>query len=611
MGQLSTYKLEGQPRTPFREAKNIRIQAVFGAENTADLSLDEVTFTNNNDHLDRDFLYSKFLSNPLEGVTCSVGITDNITGTPYAFDFDFFTDWKTLQLKAVNELSVGLRNLNSIRGFDERSKSITWALLEYKNVIQQGDYSPLPYIVENRKTFLEKVQLLVQSWTITKTIFDEIHKFINIASDLTTLGVVQATLNLTLTIANLIALVQKLVQLLKDIREAFFPPVRYHSGNKPMMFIQKGAEYLGYDAVDFGTGLAKLENTYWCPSKNDEEGDLNSTNTGSGAMKPADYGYTLFETVNYFEEFWNWKKAIIDNVLHLRPKDDPFWVQIATSPPPDVLVEDSEIYSNGIKRPNLDEFVSNTILQYSTDDSDLHTLRDLADPSDPNSAEKIISGVIVEPDSVTDQRRVINGQGKAVDIPHALCVRKDTLDDLFDLFLTVGGLSNSIKDEVKAQFDTVASIIGQSFPQLESFITSFGGRDGCMVIENDYFSTPKVLYAVPTDVGLGQPLRIPTDFADQIGAKALMEYHKYDSFVPGVRNPSNPNDTNSKFLFEGVDIQMNVKKFTLLLNNPYFSVSGGLVGKYTSIDWDVENDRATIEYWIQDPWMQNVTETTI
>lgn len=611
MAQITIYKIDGQPRTPFKQAKDLNIQAVFGSENNADLSLESVTFSNNNSYLDRDYLYTKWLANPLEGIGVSIAVGDNINGTPYSFNFDFFTDWRDLVLNADNELNVSLRNSGSIRTLEDRAASITFALLELDNFLLNADYSNIPYIVENRKTLLEQIQILVQTWNVLKMIFDEIHKIINIASDLTTLGAAQATINLALTIANLIAIVSRLVQLMKDVQEAFFPPILYHRGVKPKTFIEKGVQYLGYDSVEWGTGLDKISKFYWCPSKNDEIGIPANVGGGSGKLKPNDYGYNLQEALNYFTEFWNWRIAVINNVVHLRPKDDPFWVQLASAQAPNVLVEDSVIYSNGTKRPNYNEFYSNTILQYTTDDSDLHTLRDLADENDPLSANNIISGVLVTANTTIDQKKVLNGQGKLMTIPHALCVRKDVIDELLDLFINAGALTGSIKDLIKAEFDQVASTIGQAFPQLEKFITTVGGRSGAMVVENHFFSTPKAVFLEDVDTGDGIVPRIPVNYNNQISAWALMEYHKYDSFVPGIRNANDPNDTNAKFIYEGVELHMNVKKFTDLINNPYFSTSGGKIGKYTSVDWNVYNDRATVTYWIYEPWMQNVTETTI
>lgn len=619
-GQISTYKIEGQARMPFREAKDLKIQALFGTENVPDLSISEATFFNSQFSNDRDFILDKWQNNPNEGIDVDVEVSDSALNLNY--NFKFFTDWKGLRFNADNELVVDLRNSNSVVSFDKRAAGVTFALLEDKGFLNLQDYQNIPYIIENRKTILEKIQLLVQVYNIFKTAADEVFKFINIAADITSAGVVQATLNLSLTIANFILLIQRLVQLMKDIAEAFFPPVLYHSGIKPKTFIEKGAEYLQFDAVEFGNhvpeGATKgfgelMERIVWCPSKQDEHGiPVNVVNPISGALKPGDYGYHLAQAIEYFTEYLNCKKGIINNVLHIRPKSDPFWKQLNGAPVPDVLVETSPIHANGVKRPNYEEYYSNTLLRWAVDDSDYWSNVDLADENDPATSQKIISGVIVEPDQVTNQRRVIAEQGLFYEIPHALCTRKDVVDDLLDVFDSLFSEASAIKDVVQDGFDQVSSYLAQAFPATEPFINTIGGRSGTMKIENHFFSTPKTVFLEDINTGFEVAPRIPTDYAEHIGAKALIQhYHYYNSFVPGIRNPNDLNDTNAKFIFEEVKIRMNLEKFAQILEKPYFTTQNGKEGKYHSIEWDIENDSAVATWWIQEPWMQNVSQKLI
>ena len=621
-GQLSTYKLEGQQRQPFKDSKSVELEAIFGLNNIPDLTLEGATFTNNNVSNDRDFIYDKWQDTPLEGINVNVEISDDIDGTQFNYDFDFFTDWNGLELPADNELSVTLRKLDSVVSFDRRAQGVTFASLEAANALGLTDYSNIPYIVENRKTILERIQLLVQAFTQIKLAADEVFKIINIAADITSAGVVQAILNLTTTITSLILQISQLVNLLQEIALNFFPPVLYHSGIKPAVFLQKGVQHLGYDDVEFGSHIPAganvsfgeiMQKLHWCPSKNDEQGiPVNTINPVSGALKPADYGYNLSQAFNYFVDYYNCKIGIQDNVVHLRPKSDPFWLQTGGAPVPDVLVESSVLNSNGRIRPNYDEFFSFTVEQYATDDSDYHTLRDLSDENDTGSSQRIISGYTVCANSITNQKRAINEQGIYIDIPHTLCVRKDVIDDLLDTFIQVGALSNQIQQQIKKQFLALASTLTEQFPQLDAFVSTIGGRSGAMRVENHFFSTCKDVYLEDTDTGIEIAPRIPANYADIIGANALIEHYQYyNSFVPGIRNPSNPDDTNAKLIYEEVKIHMNIEKFTQILNNPYFNVISGEEGKYHSVKWNVEGDFAIATWWIQNAWMQNVTQNLI
>jgi hypothetical protein len=615
MSQTSTYKIDGQTRTPFRNASELRFNVVFGYQNTPDIKLDNVVFTNSTEHNNHDFVKGKWQQQPLEGIDVDVNIADT---SGNSIDFKLFADWNKLVFNASNELSLGLKKDNSVLSFEERAKAITFGLLEFKDVLNIPDYQNIPYIVENRKTLLEKIQLLVQTWTTFKSAIDEVHKIINIASDITTLGIAQAIINLAVTVANLILLIQRLIDLFLQIQEAFFPIVLYHSGIKPKVFIEKAVEYLGYSGVEFGdvfTGSFGwiMERLTWCPSKNNEKGiPINILNPVLGSLRPNDKGYNLFDALQILKDKYTTRVGIVDNVVHIRPENDPYWELNPGSTLPDVLVETSILVQNGTSRPNYDLFYSNTIIQYARDSSDLWSLEDLVDPSDPNSAGKIIAGVVVEPLSVNNEKRIISQQGKVIDLPHTLCNRKDVVDDLLDTFLGTSSALNDMKQMIKDRFIEFATDLQQAFPLLGDFVVNVGGRSGAMKVENHFFSVAKCVFLEDVDLGFQIVPRIPANFADYIGARSLIDnWHNYNSFVPGIRNPNDINDTNAKIVFEDVKIPFNLEKFIQVVNNPYFSVINGGVGKYISVDWQNESDTAVVSYWIKEPWMQNVEQTKI
>lgn len=126
-----------------------------------------------------------------------------------------------------------------------------------------------------------------------------------------------------------------------------------------------------------------------------------------------------------------------------------------------------------------------------------------------------------------------------------------------------------------------------------------------MKIENHFFSTAKIVY-------LESDNRIPENFYTIIGAKALNEnYHSYKSFVQGVRNPSVLTDTNAKDVYSEVTIPMGITAFNQLINNSYFTTNSGQIGKFTSIKWIPDQDKAVCDFYIQSNWAVNIQETTV
>lgn len=607
MATIVKYKIDGQETTPFREARNVAINAVFGEEVQADLSISEVNFVDSAEGLNAKKVKELFLERPTEGHDFSYSVLD---GSVYK-DFNFFMDYRTIKFLADNELSVGMIKDSSLNQFNDRAQGITMRLLEYNNILTSLDYQPFPYVVENRKTELEKIQLLAQAFQILRTIVIEVRNIINIASDLPTIGgALPAAANLAFTLLSIPLLFQQLIDLLQQIQEAFFPIPLYHAAIKPKTFIEKAViNKMGYSGVEFGNygnWPQIIEQETWCGSKNQEIGRVDSfAVVNSGILNPANEGYNLFDCKELLKRKYRLREAVIDDVYHLRPEQDTFWLSNGGYVMPNVLVEQT-LAGNGTFRPNYEDAWSNYIVQYQTDDSDLHTLDDLIDSEDDTSTGKIISVTTVEPINVNSQRKVLLNQGKILDIPYALAVRKDEFDDLFDLFNLTGDIMNDLKSQIEQQLLAYSSILGASNPVMEEFVSNLGSRTGTCKVENHFFSVPKV--ALLEDNLSGNPV-IVENFADIIGAKALYENHlSYDSFIPGNRNPNNLNETAGKYVYENVRIPFGLQDFVTVLNNAYFTTENGETGKFISLDWTIDKDEAIVSYWVYNSWLTNIEE---
>ena len=253
-------------------------------------------------------------------------------------------------------------------------------------------------------------------------------------------------------------------------------------------------------------------------------------------------------------------------------------------------------------------FKSSTVIEYSTDDSDLWSLDDLKDPTNIDSVGKIISVKTVEPIVSNDDRKNVLRGTNLITIPHCIANRKDITDDLLNFFFSISNKYNDLKEQINETIDKWQDDLnGQGPVNLLSFIVTVGNRTGSCKIENDYFSVPKQALLVEGGLNLNT---IPYNFADVIGAQALLEeWHNWDSFVPGVRNPNNPNDTAAKYVYEQVKIPFGLTDFVTILNNAYFTTSNGEIGKFTKLDWNIRGDYAIADYWIYNNWMTNVEET--
>lgn len=613
MATVIKYKINGVETEPYREAIELTISALFGTETQPSLSLDSIILVDTADAKNSQTVRDLWALNPVEGAPFSIEIADETD----SFEFDFYFDWTKLKQLSDIETEIGLIKQSGLDQFDLRAQAITQTLLFSEGIIGNADFSPVPYVVANRKTELEKIQIIVQTFIIIKSIIDEIFKIISIANAFVAgiLSAPVAAVNLVVTLAAITTLSIQLKNSLIAIQESFFPPVRFHSGIKPKTFVEKAAvDYMNFDAVEFGTALPDIDLETWCGSKNSEKGvpqfflinaPVSLLQIQSGLFKPGDIGYFLADTIQILMDKYRMRKAIIDNVLHLRPENDPFWVTNSGYVMPDLKIEQT-FAENGTIRPNYEDVNASTIVKYAVDDSDLWTMEDLIDEGDPNTTGKIISVKTLEPINVIDQKKVILRGAKRVEIPHCLASRKDQIDDLLDLFLGSSTAFAAFKDQIEAIIGQFASTLGGGNPLIEEFINTLGNRTGAMKIEHDYFSVPKQMLLETSALGLPT---IPADFADRIGAEALLTtYHSWDSFIPGERNPLDPTQTAAKLVYEQIRIPFGLKDFVQILNNAYFVTVNGITGKFTKLDWNVEGDFAICDYWIYDNWMGNINE---
>jgi len=597
MAVIGNFTLNGIPFDTVREVKNWTINAQFGLNSQPSINLADMSFTNTNKSLTSDMVRQAHNIFPTEGANLGFEVSDGTS----TFPFSFILDYNTYREVAPNETYCSVKLDKSIDSLlDLQGEDITMRLLQFKGLIGSSQYVAHPYVIENRKTLLEKLAIAAQTAFVFKTLADEVFKIINIAADLTSLGAIQAAINLAQTIAALVIQTNRLINLIEQLRESFFPPMRYHSAIELKTFLNVAAAYLGY-SIEYGTWS---ENVVLIPSKNDEEGSVTPAVVffEDGILKPSDFGYNLKDAFQLTKLLANTRLAIIGDVIHCRPVGDPFWNTSSAFVMPSTLIESSVFVDNGGKRYNREDLKAGVIKEYLTDDSDYWTIQQAANDS---NGDRMVTD-ITTPITVVNERNVnING----IDIiptPYALVVRKSSISDLVD---SLSELSEGVAifiEAIENAFGSVEDVV-DSIPELSSLSAYLLTRDGALKCENSFFSTPKLSILETNTQGQS---RIPENFNELIGMKALYrKYFNYDSLVPFVRNPLDGEDTGGKEVFENVKIKFNISQLILLLNNSYFSTQDGKKGQFTRIDWNVDGDYCICDYWTQNNWIKNIQQT--
>jgi hypothetical protein len=594
--------LNGIPISTIRGLDGLELNAVYDISPRASINLDSVIFCNSDKSQNSDILRNAHDTLPTEGALFEFEITDFVN----SYAFKFICDYNRYKILSPSETEVGLFLEDSENSLIQyRGADINMAFLEDAGYLNSTHYVNFPYLVKNRKTGLEKIQLLSITFITTKTLYDEVFKLIAIATDISTiLGSVIGVINLAQTLAALVLTVNRLVNLIKEARETFIPPIRYHSAISLKTYLTQAFNYLGY-SVDFGTWS---ENPILIPSKLDEIGlkTPETTLEQSGILKPNNFGYNLAEAIELALKLCNGEIMIKESVVHLRPKSDPFWILGSGYIMPDTLIEQSVLENNGEKRLNRKDVYAGKSISYETDDSDRWTIQDAADGSNGNRRHT----VIVEPITTVNAKRVNLNGFKEIKIPYCLVSRKDLVDEIIDKLIPdmVFGLFD-LQETIKETFESYADELTGLFPILETLESYVLFRDGTLRVENHFFTKPKIGIL---EVGSFGRYLIPEDFNDKIGAKAIYnKYYTYDSLVEGVRNPLDLNDTNGKEVFENVEFKFNIKDFSLILNNAYFTTESGKLGRYTALNWKVLSDKVTANYWIQKNWLINSEEKEV
>lgn len=608
MATLSNFKIDGQAVNGVREIKETSVSITFDNDSVqANINFDNLSFVNKANEALNTWANGPF--GTIEGTPFEMDVQD---GNNVAVTLEGYIDHSTRVFKSPVESEASIVKTNGLNGFFISAQGITMLILQDQGIMPKSDGVNIPYITENRDSRLAKLQMVATTVMTFKAGVDEVFKLIALVGQLPTGGGAIALVNIGITIANLVLIINQLSDQLSELQQVLFPLVTYHRGIKLLTFLEKGCQKLGY-TLDIGSGTfaTELAKVNLCPHKSKEDQNqpvafmsaqaLSSFQVNeSGILRPNDFGYVLSDAFELAHKLFLTKVAVIGGVVKLLPFNDPFWTTNPAYTMPDVLIEDSPLVSNGEQTTNQNEELNGrTLIEYTVDDSDMWTNEEAA-----TGSSAIIAETIVEPINVSNNRNVILKGLDSVKIPYALGIRKQENDPLLDAFLELINLNGEQIQNIKDKFETYSDVLNQTFPTISEFVNNITSRAGAMKIEHHYFSVPKIVYL--------EDNKIPINFEDKIGAKALYDnYHSYKSFVPGIKNPNDPDDTNQKLLFEDVRIPFGINDFNLIINNSYFNASGGNIGKFTSVLWNTDKDEAIVSYYIFQNYLENIKEKTI
>lgn len=484
----------------------------------------------------------------------------------------------------------------------EQMAVLTQGLLVQKGYLNSDDYVDVPVIRESKKNVAERTLILSNYGSqVVMSLTQMVNNMLSAISDVLGLSVLIGVVELLTTFVNGVIVINKLYQQGLQIKDLFWPEIAYYKAASFKTILTKAYAYKGY-TIDFGILDTWLSKTYLMASQNEFNGYPAQGIPATGELKSWDYGYIIGEIQEKLQEVLNTRTRIVGSVVNMKTKIDPYWNDSPSYSWPNTLVQTAGQHNNGTIKFDTENVKATVMINYAYDMSDAHTLT-----AKNGDSHEVHRDLIVELDPDLNSLKGIH----EVQIPWAMAVRKQPFDNLWDLFTGISGEFDFYLQQFQTKINDFIGDLNASGVDVSAQITAIlnqsgiGGllsnREGCLKIDDNSFAIPKVIWLDDYSVGK----RIPTNFKDFIGAKALYDdYHK----------PFSPADVagfNGQYwLYNTVSLKFSYEKFNQTQDNPYFYLNGYLA-KFRQISWVESQHSATTDFEQQRPFDENITENEI
>lgn len=584
----SEYLLDGTPFNAPLQWEDVTINAEYPDDSIQpSLTINEFEF-----NLEARKIINDWIDGGLSG---GVGIFEGMpfdlnlfNNNPLTENFKAFLDFTNDYNDRPDDgvLSVSIIKDESIENFFEKLGGVTCGYLEEIGVFTDADYTDIPYVVEKKFNFFEIIIASITYYLMVQALIDSIAKTVDNVNKVSIAaiplpgvgasgpvltvnvgGLVYAILSLLIQVIYTAILVIAIIELATSLFKALVPPKRNHKGILLKTALTKIANHFGYDFV---CPVQEYNNVTYLPSNPNEDektffGFISSTKgTQSGIPNQLDYGYFTEDLFNLAKSLPYAKMALYGNTIHLRAKNDPFWLQQSQWQFPDVLVN--------TLRYNTDEMKSTRLYSFEVDINDEWTI----DNFNGTSIE-----VKTSPVSTIRERAVLLKGLEEVSFNTALGNRKDELNAIERLLKVLANI-----------FDEVTSALGNG----SDFAGAIESKVGVLKQSNNWHTVPKLLY-----LSNG---KLPSNHRNLWNAPLLWDkYHKEKSFV-------RDNYKGQKNVYNDITIPFGLEDFFQLTTNPYFQFND-VQAKITNFEWTVGADEAKISFWVRKPYTYNLQETLI
>ena len=553
------YRLGGNLIDNPTERQDTSVQVQFDEGTQGSIETSQLTFVNEAYTIIKETIESGLIT---EGLPLTITIQEGEESTEV---FNGYLDFSTLEDLTGSEpkFLASIVEQDGLTNLSESLEGVTFALLEAKGFITSSDYQEVKYLIEKQVALLEQAFLALSVFLMIKEIAEasfRLSQQIAIISAIVTTPIsgqvgalIYAVASALFEIAYIFIMGAALLDLIQQFIENLISFEREFQGIKYKTALEKIFSYLGYTFV---SPIPEIDTYVYLPSKAEGRSD-------KGIPFDSDFGFVANEFVSMVLDMFRAEIFVVNNEVQLRTKKDPFFQSQSTFQLPDVLEQPFSL--------NINEIKESRFISFQDDISDAYTVSNWKGTSFVVTTLPITQNI--------PKNNLIKGL-EETRFPVALGNRKEELSILEEALNTFFEAANF-----------ALSALGAS-----NITNTIQARKGMLIISQPFFNVPKVLNM--------QGNRLAQNSREGLSARYLWEnYLNYDSFIED-------NFKRQRKVFEGIEIPFSYSDYKKVKENSYFITPNGKRGKFTSLEWIIEADRAEASFWVEDVYTRNLQEET-
>ena len=518
----------------------------------------------------------------LSGLTGGVGFFE---GEPYrieigelgnSFGFDGYLDFASgVDFIDECEVECQLKREQGTDWINEVADGFSYRYLESIGVITKNDFFGVPYVINYIPDGPQLILLSLATYQLTRAAIDTARNIANQTGDvidaaILVLGVppgldignlIQSILALAANIAYAVLLIIALVELVEKLIEELMPPKRYHLGMPIRLLFQRACDHLNLnlsssllDSLDTGTNKWVV-----IPSKGHRGGEkptgADNTWKETGVPSQQDPLDTFGGVIRTFKRMFNADFQIQDGTFIFERRD--YFEKTSGYVIPDTFTNQDALYDvNGF---NSDEIKANYNINWAFDQQDMNTL--------DNQVGRIFQATLSP--KVTNNANLTSLTGlEEVAIPISLAVRKDSL--------------TAVEEVVKALATALDALAGQ-LGNPQSLSGKINSRIGAMHTSSHFSTIPKMVVMAGSQLQKDQR-------SIMAASKLWDDYHYINSFKP-INGKH-----NQYWIYREQKIPFCFEDFVTILDNNQVETASGEIAEIESLEWNVWDNFATINY---------------